>query len=105
VHYPDILVVDGRGAAREVGEVEMEIRPEIAPRLTLASRIPPVIPETGVRHFFLYVPVEEGQRALEFLRIYRISYAGLRTFEIDAEGRIHINAVDTPGHAKDHRDT
>jgi hypothetical protein len=105
LHYPDILVVDGRGAPSEVGEVEMRIRPEIAPRLTLASRMAPVIPDSGVWHFFLYVPIEEGERALEFLRTYRISYAGLRTFEIDAEGRIRINAVHTPGHAKDHRET
>jgi hypothetical protein len=104
-HAPDILVVDGRGAAREVAEIEMEVKPEIVPRLTLASRAAPPIAESGVRHFFLFVPVEQGRQALELLRTYRISYAGLRTFEVDEYGTLHIYAFDTPGHARDHRDT
>jgi hypothetical protein len=58
-----------------------------------------------VRHFFLYVPAEERERALEFVKNYRISYAGLRVFSVDEDGAIHIEPVDTPGHAKDHRET
>ena len=104
-HPPDIVVVDAQDNLREIAEVEMDIRPEIAPRLSMSSRAAPVIPEAGVRHFFLYVPVAERERALEFVRNYRISYAGLRTFEIDDEGQIHIEPVDTPGHAQDHRST
>ncbi len=102
-YYPDILVVNESGAAREVGEVEMTIRPEIVPRITMASRTAPPIADTGVRHFFLYVPVEERDRALQFVKDYRISYAGLRTFEIAEDGTIRIDPVDTPGHEKDHR--
>lgn len=104
-HYPDIVVVDGQGRAREVAEVEMEIKPQIAPRLSIASRGAPEIPGTGVRHFFLYVPAEQREAALEFVRNYRISYAGLRTFEVGPDGTISIEPVDTPGHAKDHRST
>ncbi|MEZ4521089.1 MAG: hypothetical protein R3A46_05535 [Thermomicrobiales bacterium] len=105
LHYPDILVVDGNGNAREVGEVEMDIRPEISPRITMASMTAPLIPETDVRHFFLYVPVHEAERAREFIKNYRISLAGLRTFEIDDQGEIHIEPVETWGHRKDHRST
>jgi len=104
-HYPDIVVVDGAGQIREVAEVEMEVKPQIAPRLSVSCQAAPEIPGAGVRHFFLYVPAEQREAALEFARNYRISYAGLRTFEVAADGTITIEPVDTPGHAKDHRST
>lgn len=104
-HAPDILVVDDRQIPREIGEVEMEIRPEIVPRITTSSMAAPMIKDAGVRHFFLYVPVELGERAAEFIENYRLSVAGLRTFEIDDEDNIHIRPVETKGHAKDHRET
>lgn len=105
MHYPDIVVLDGQGVAREIGEVEMQLRPEFVPRLTIASMAAPMIPETDVRHFFLYVPAEHAEHAAEFVESYRLSLAGLRTFEIDDDDVIHIRPVETRGHAKDHRET
>jgi len=104
-HAPDILVVDERQIPREIGEVEMDVRPEMVPRLTVSSMAAPMIEGAGVRHFFLYVPAELEERAKEFVENYRISLAGLRTFEIDDDGVIHIRPVETRGHAKDHRAT
>ena len=104
-HSPDILVVDGNGIPREIGEVEMTIRPEIVPRLTISSMSAPMIPQSDVRHFFLYVPVDLAERALQFVTSYRISIAGLRTFDIDEHDVIHIYPVETKGHDKDHRRT
>ena len=104
-HGPDIVVIDERQIPREIGEVEMDIRPEIVPRLTVSSMAAPMIQESGVRHFFLYVPHELEEKAREFVANYRISLAGLRTFEIDDDDVIHIRPVETQGHAKDHRET
>lgn len=102
-HAPDILVVDERQIPREIGEVEMDIRPEIVPRLTTSSMSAPVIQESGVRHFFLYVPEEFAEQAVEFVINYRISLAGLRAFTIDDKGQIQVRPIETKGHAKDHR--
>ncbi len=104
-HAPDIVVIDARQIPREIGEVEMDVRPEMVPRITTSSMAAPMIPESGVRHFFLYVPAEYEEAALQFVKNYRISLAGLRTFAIDDDGAIHIHPVETPGHAKDHRET
>jgi len=102
VHYPDILIINGENLPREIGEVEMDLRPEYVPRLTLSSMAVPMIEESGVRHFFLYVPVELAEKATGFVESYRLSLAGLRTFEIDENDTIHIKPVETKGHAKDH---
>jgi hypothetical protein len=104
-HAPDILVIDERQTPREIGEVEMDIRPEMVPRLTISSMAAPIIEGTDVRHFFLYVPEEVADKALEFVKNYRISTAGVRAFAVDEEGNIHIRPLETQGHAKDHRPT
>ena len=104
-HTPDILVVNERQIPREIGEIEMDLRPEIIPRLTISSLSAPVIPESGVRHFFLYVPEEISERAERFVASYRLSLAGLRAFSIDDDGTIHIRPLETRGHPKDHRET
>lgn len=58
--------------------------------------------KTGVRHFFVYVPTGLGDEARRLLERHGISFAGLRTWHVDAEGRIHIVPVLTTGDAKDH---
>lgn len=105
VQYPDIMILDGKNLPREIGEVEMDLRPEFIPRLTLSSMAVPMIEDAGVRHFFLYVPAELAVKAKEFVESYRLSVAGLRTFEIDENDEIHIKPLETKGHAKDHVET
>lgn len=102
--FPDIVVVDGQGNVRETGDVELEILPTRMPRLQMISLMTPKIEDTDIRHFFLYVPDEVAEQALESLRKYRVSYAGLRSFRVE-EGDIIITPVDTPGHSKDHRES
>jgi hypothetical protein len=102
VHYPDIVVVARGGALREVAEVETELAAETATVWSWGSAAADTKTKTGVRHFFVYVPEGQGDAARELLDHHAISHAGLRTWRIDADGRIHIVPVITTGDAKDH---
>lgn len=99
----DIVIVDGAGRVRETAEVEAEIAADSADRLKQASEAAPEIPESGVRHFFVYVPKGIEDEMRELLDRNGISYAGLRAFEIGENEEIAITPIHTPGHAKDHR--
>ena len=102
VHYPDIVVTADDGAIREVAEVETDVTPAHARVWALGSAASDAMTRTGVRHFFVYVPAGREQEALALLDANRISYAGVRTWEVDADGRIRIVPVVTTGDPKDH---
>jgi hypothetical protein len=102
VHHPDIVIVTGRGELREVAEVETEVTEATARIWAWGSAASDTKTRTGVRHFFVYVPAGQGEAALRLLDRHGISYAGVRTWEIDPQGRIHIVPVATTGDAKDH---
>jgi len=102
LHYPDIVVIAGGGALREVAEVETELTAETAKTWSWGSAAADTKTKTGVRHFFVYVPEGQGDAARALLDRHAISHAGLRTWRIDADGRIHIVPVITTGDAKDH---
>ena len=94
--------MSGRGELREVAEVETDLSDATAKAWVWGSADSDTKTKTAVRHFFVYVPVGRDQDARQLLEHHRISFAGLRIWHIDAEGRIHIAPVLTPGDAKDH---
>jgi hypothetical protein len=102
LHYPDIVVVARGGDLREVAEVETELSEATARVWAWGSAAADTKTKTGVRHFFVYVPDGLAGAARDLLERHGISHAGLRTWRIDAEGRIHIVPVITTGDAKDH---
>ena len=102
-YFPDIVILDGRGRTREIGEVEMTVDPARVPALRAASEAADDHTATGVQHFFLYVPAgleEAGQRMLEENGI---SYAGVRGFSVSDDGTIGIIPFVTPGDPYDHQ--
>jgi hypothetical protein len=101
-HYPDIVVVSTAGDVREVAEVETEVTPEAAERWAWGSAASDTKTRSGARHFFVYVPAGCDAEARRLLEARRISFAGLRTWEVDGAGAIRIVPVVTPGDAKDH---
>jgi hypothetical protein len=102
IHYPDIVIASTAGEVREVAEVETEVTPERARMWAWASAASDTKTKTGVHHFFVYVPAGQEDEARRLLAEHRISFAGLRTWEIDAAGRIRIAPIFTPGDPKDH---
>ena len=104
-HFPDIVVLDGTGRVREMGEIEMNVS-DIAPStLKATSEIVDTDTETKVRHFFLYVPVGQEAAAQTLLETNGVSYAGLRGFQASADGQIKIIPFVTPGDSYDHQVT
>jgi hypothetical protein len=101
--YPDIVVVDRSGHVREVGEVETDVDPAMVERWRAGSAAADDRTETGVRHFFVYVPVGLEAAARELLEGNGVSYAGLRAYRVDAGGGFAIVPVVTPAGPKDHR--
>jgi hypothetical protein len=102
IHYPDIVIVSTAGDVREVAEVETEVTPERARIWAWASAASDTKTKSGVRHFFIYVPAGQQDEARRLLEAHHISFAGLRTWEIDATGQLRIAPIVTPGDPKDH---
>jgi hypothetical protein len=98
--YPSVVVLNPDGAIREVGEVEMEVKPELVPKWRLLSE------KTGMgekfKKLFIYVPRGEGEGARRLLEENRIEYAGLREWSIE-EGALVTRPVVTPDMEYDHR--
>ena len=101
--YPDIVILDGSGRVREVGEVETEVDPRRVERWRAGSLAADDRTETGVRHFFLYVPEGAEAAARELLDGNAVSSAGLRAYRVASDGGVAILPVVTPGGPKDHR--
>ena len=102
-HYPDIVIVDGKGRTREIGEVEMSVEAAKLPLLRAASEAADNDTPTGVKHFFLYVPVGLESAAQQLLESNNISYAGVRGFTVGDSGQIAIIPFVTKGDAYDHQ--
>jgi len=104
-HYPDIVIVDGSGRVREIGEIEMTLSAETVPHLRAGSETADADTPTGVRHFFLYVPAGMELAAQKLLEDSKISYAGVRGFSVDNGGAITIVPFVTKGDPYDHQVT
>lgn len=101
--YPDIVVIDGNGEIREIGEIELIVDESCIDRWFRASAACDNKTTFGVRHFFVYVPPGLESVALRLLDDHAISYAGVRTWTIAEDGSVVINPIVTPGDPKDHR--
>jgi hypothetical protein len=102
VHYPDIVILSGSGAIREVAEVETEVDDGRARIWRVGSLAADTKTKSGVRHFFVYVPAGLEGDALRLLERHGISYAGVRTWTVGADGLIRVVPIRTPGDPKDH---
>jgi hypothetical protein len=102
--HPDIVIVDRGGEVREMGEVETDVAPGLAEKWQAYSAAVPIHPDTGVRHFFVYVPAGQEEAARAMLEAHAISYAGLRAYRFEQDGTIRIIPHTTPGAAQDHRE-
>jgi hypothetical protein len=104
-HYPDIVIVDGKGRVREIGEVEMTVDDANVSHWKIGSETADADTSTGVRHFFIYVPAGEERVAQKLLDDNGISYAGVRGFTVDTNGRVRIVPFITTGDPYDHQTT
>jgi hypothetical protein len=102
-HFPDIVIVDGQGRTREIGEVEMSVDAASVAHLRAGSDAADDLTPTGVRHFFVYVPngLESAMQTL--LEANHISYAGVRGFSVGADGAVGIVPFVTKGDPYDHQ--
>ena len=104
-HYPDIVITDGTGRIREIGEVEMTLDPTRIPYLLAGSQTADDDTSAKVRHFFLYVPAGLEEDARSLLDAHGISYAGVRGFTLNEDGTARIVPFVTPGDEYDHQIT
>jgi hypothetical protein len=103
MHYPDIVITDEDGAIRETGEVEVDVRAEYASYWKVSSEASDNETDTGVKHFFVYVPEGWQDVAARLIEEHDISYSGLRSYRVGEDGSISVTPVDTPGNEEDHR--
>jgi hypothetical protein len=98
--YPSIVVLNPDGRVREIGEVEMEVRPSLVAKWRLLSE------KTGMgeryKKLFVYVPSGDGAEARKLLEENKIEYAGLREWSIEG-GSLTTRPVVTPDMEYDHR--
>lgn len=100
--YPEIVILDGEGQVREGGVVVSSVEPSMAKEWAALAPVFDNRTETGVQHFFVYVPEGEEDAARDLLQQHGISYAGLRTYRVD-DDTVTITPVETPAGPKDHR--
>jgi hypothetical protein len=104
-HFPDIVIVDGAGRVREIGEIEMTVSADAVPHLRAGSEAADSDTPTGVRHLFLYVPAGMEQAAQKLLDDNGISYAGVRGFTVNADETVTVVPYVTKGDPYDHQVT
>jgi hypothetical protein len=103
MEYPDIVVIDGRGDIREIGEIETAVSEDCAGRWARSSAACDNKTTSGVQHFFVYVPPGTEDDAQRLLAEHHISHAGVRTWLVELDGSVTIDPIVTNGDPKDHR--
>jgi hypothetical protein len=101
-HWPDIVILNERGEACRLGEVEITVDDEAIGRWALCSAAADTMNETGVRNLFVYVPKGLGEAALTALESHAISFAGLREYVVE-RGEVTVMPLVTRGDRYDHR--
>ncbi|MBJ3774293.1 hypothetical protein [Acuticoccus mangrovi] len=103
-HYPDIVIRDGSGRIREIGEVETDLDdPHLVARWAAASLAADDTTPTKARHLLIYVPQGREREAEALLETNAISYHALRGIRVAADGTVHVLPHKTLGNTKDHR--
>jgi hypothetical protein len=104
LYYPDIVIIDGAGRSREIGEVEVQPDPARIALWRAAEAAADRDTPTGVKHLFFYVPAGTEQAMVDLLDAAGISYAGVRGFAALPDGAgIDIRPFLTPGDPYDHQ--
>jgi hypothetical protein len=104
LYYPDIVIVDGSGRSREIGEVELAPDPERVAYWRAAEAAADRDTPTRVKHLFFYVPVGLEREMVDLLDTAGLSYAGVRGFAVmPDDGRIEIRPFLTHGDPYDHQ--
>jgi hypothetical protein len=102
--YPDIVIVDSTNESEsEIGEVEVEVNDDLVARWRLGAEASRVHPVSGARHFFVYVPAGQEERARDLLEHAGVPYGGVRAWVVADDGNIRIVPFVTPVDQKDHR--
>jgi hypothetical protein len=102
--YPDIVILDSTtDQVAELGEVEVETGAHLVDKWREYAALCRVHPESGAPHFFLYVPEGMATETLGLLREHEVPFGGVRTWEINREGRVAVIPIITPVDSKDHR--
>lgn len=102
-YFPDIVIVDGNGKTREIGDVEVTLDPTKLPLWRAASAAGDYLADYGTRIFFLYVPQGLEEAAQKLLDDNDIPYCGVRAYVADDEGKISILPFVTRGNPYDHQ--
>ena len=102
-HFPDIVIVDGQGLAREIGEVEMTVGPDLVTHLRAGSETAARHASMNVPRFFVYVPAGLEADAQRLLETHDIAYSGVRGFARHADGTISVTPFVTKGDSYDHQ--
>jgi hypothetical protein len=102
--YPDIVIVDSAtDRVAEIGEVETDVDDDCLEQWRFGAEASRTHPVSGVRHFFVYVPAGQEERARDLLERGDVLYGGVRAWDVDADGEIRIVPFVTPVDQKDHR--
>ena len=101
-HWPDIVILNERGEASRLGEVDDTIDEAAIARWTLSSATADTMNETGVKNLFVYVRKGLAEEALAALDRHAISFAGLREYEIAGE-TVKVTPFLTRGDRYDHQ--
>jgi len=98
--YPSIVVLNPDGTVREIGEVEMDVKPDLVTKWRILSEN--TSRGEKFKKLFIYVPAGEGEKARRLLEENGVEYAGLREWSID-KGILVTRPIVTPDMDYDHR--
>jgi len=92
--YPSIMVVDGNGDVREIGQVELDESYTLAHVDVWSLLSTKASAKDGSSRFFLFVPEGRGRMVQKLLEENGINYAGIRTWTI-RQGQLVVRAYKT----------
>ena len=100
--WPDIVILNEKGLACRLGEVDAVVDAAAVERWRRSSQMADTLNETGVRNLFVYVPQGMGADALRALDAEAISFAGLREYAVE-DAAVRVTPFLTRGDRYDHQ--